>query len=108
MTELSAAFGVATAYPPPSLCVDNGLMIAWAAYEHLRGPAHCVPAAEVALADGMPDVPHSLVMPVSLLPQLRFIPKWPLGTDEGEDASFAEEGGGGNCWGAKGARGACH
>ena len=70
-------------------------MIAWAAYEHLRGPAHCVPAAEVALADGMPDVPHSLVMPVSLLPQLRFIPKWPLGTDEGEDASFAEEGGGG-------------
>lgn len=65
-------------------------MIAWAGFEHLREAVTLPRAAEVPLQDGMPDAAHSLVLPSSLLPELRFIPKWPLGRDESTSIVHSE------------------
>ena len=53
LADLAAAHGLAFVAPPPSLCTDNGAMIAWAGLERLR----------LGLVDGLDFAPR---------------PRWPL------------------------------
>eukprot|EP00051_Salpingoeca_urceolata_P018669 m.264330 g.264330 ORF g.264330 m.264330 type:complete len:422 (-) comp19249_c0_seq7:28-1293(-) len=66
VSQRARQYGAATVCPSPALCVDNAIMIAWVAVEHL---AH-------AQATGAPP---SLCGPTSAL---RYIPRWPLGQDD--------------------------
>lgn len=46
--DLCASRGVRMVTPPPRLCTDNGVMVAWAAIERLRaGCSHCAEGTEV-------------------------------------------------------------
>ena len=61
VTRLADVFGVAVHCPSPALCVDNGVMIAWAGVEYHRIGQHQLTPAQAA--------------------SLRYNPKWPFGTD---------------------------
>ncbi|XP_031269688.1 probable tRNA N6-adenosine threonylcarbamoyltransferase, mitochondrial isoform X2 [Pistacia vera] len=59
--------------PPPSLCTDNGVMVAWTGIEHF-----CV---------GRYDPPPSVIEPEDFVYDLR--PRWPLGEEYAEGRSEA-------------------
>ncbi|EDV27286.1 uncharacterized protein TRIADDRAFT_21983 [Trichoplax adhaerens] len=59
LDKCATAFGFQLACPPPYLCTDNGIMIAWAGVEHLKSNT------------------ATILNPQSVIYQ----PKWPLGVD---------------------------
>uniref|UniRef100_A0A1X7V0T3 N(6)-L-threonylcarbamoyladenine synthase n=2 Tax=Amphimedon queenslandica TaxID=400682 RepID=A0A1X7V0T3_AMPQE len=59
LEELASYYGYHFSCPEPSLCTDNGVMIAWAGIEHIKA--------------GLPLMKD--------LSTLKFIPKWRLGKD---------------------------
>ncbi|KAJ4848726.1 glutamated carboxypeptidase [Turnera subulata] len=59
--------------PPPSLCTDNGVMVAWAGIEHFRV--------------GRFDPPPPAELPVDFMYDVR--PRWPLGEEYAEGKSEA-------------------
>eukprot|EP00035_Acanthoeca_spectabilis_P030677 m.10385 g.10385 ORF g.10385 m.10385 type:complete len:460 (+) comp4314_c0_seq1:116-1495(+) len=61
LTRLAAEYTLQTIVPPPRLCTDNGVMIAWNGVEKLR-------AGEAGLQG-------------EALSALKYTPKWPLGLD---------------------------
>merc|ERR1712178_358881 len=62
LTELASDAGLEMRCPPPRLCVDNGVMVAWAGIERLRL--------------GLFEAPPSLEG-IEYAVEVR--PKWPLG-----------------------------
>eukprot|EP00043_Microstomoeca_roanoka_P016073 m.161977 g.161977 ORF g.161977 m.161977 type:complete len:422 (+) comp16387_c1_seq1:391-1656(+) len=62
MAWLCQWHGIAAEFPPPALCTDNGLMIAWAALEYFRAG----------------------IKPLEDISDLRFRTKWLLGQDEAQ------------------------
>ena len=47
LTGLAKHFNMETVFPPPRLCTDNGVMIAWAGLEALREGQVAVPPESV-------------------------------------------------------------
>lgn len=75
MEGVAAAAGLPLVCPPPNLCTDNGVMVAWAAHERLDAGVARLPRPE-----GMPDpAPEGWV-------DCR--PRWPLAA---ETAAFRAE-----------------
>jgi len=62
LTEVAEAAGITMQCPPPRLCVDNGVMVAWAGIERLRLGLFEAPPSEAG-------VEHAV--------EIR--PRWPLG-----------------------------
>ena len=63
MTELAARHGLRMFCPPPRLCVDNGIMVAWTGVERLKM--------------GLWEAPPTDLSKVPLFVEVR--PRWPLG-----------------------------
>jgi N6-L-threonylcarbamoyladenine synthase len=62
LTEVASDAGLEMSCPPPRLCVDNGVMVAWAGIERLRAGLFEAPPSEAAV-DSFVEVR----------------PRWPLG-----------------------------
>ncbi len=58
LCQAASSLGFEVVFPPPSLCSDNGAMIAWTGVEYFRENR------------GVCDDPEAL----------RYHPQWPLGT----------------------------
>lgn len=84
--------------PPPHLCTDNGIMIAWSALEHLKWASHSAtpePSVSPSWQQPQPQAkdcnlkqqfePLQLMYHGSEMDSLDFRPRWPLGTDISED-----------------------
>ena len=70
ITRLADVFGLPVLCPSPALCVDNGVMIAWAGVEYHR----------IGRQQLTPDQAASL----------RYTPKWPFGTDARAEVAAAD------------------
>jgi len=51
LSKVCTAMGYTLAVPPPALCTDNGLMIAWNGVEKLRRGIDIVPAVDALTID---------------------------------------------------------
>lgn len=69
--------------PPPHLCTDNGVMIAWSALEHLKWVDHTSQSPWQQSTQSMKT--FKLLYFGSEMEAVDFRPKWPLGTDLSED-----------------------
>ncbi|KAJ4955989.1 hypothetical protein NE237_012772 [Protea cynaroides] len=76
LDELVKKKGLQLVCPPPSLCTDNGVMVAWTGIEHFRLGRFDPPPP--------PDEPEDTVF------DLR--PRWPLGEEHSEGRSEARSG----------------
>ncbi|KAG5538585.1 hypothetical protein RHGRI_019234 [Rhododendron griersonianum] len=73
--------GLELVCPPPSLCTDNGVMIAWTGIEHFRvGRFDPPPPADEA---------EDTIVFVCSMNQLDLRPRWPLGEEYAEGKSEA-------------------
>ncbi|KAK6162527.1 hypothetical protein DH2020_002368 [Rehmannia glutinosa] len=71
--------GLQLVCPPPSLCTDNGVMIAWTGIEHFRMGRYDPPPAACEPEDAL----------FELMNQLDLRPRWPLGEEYAEGKSEA-------------------
>ena len=87
--------------PPPHLCTDNGVMIAWSALEQLKWREHEADQSHdhpsqshdhsslshdhPSLSHDHPSQPHCLLYSGRELDSIEFRPKWPLGEDVSDD-----------------------
>ena len=68
--------------PPPHLCTDNGVMIAWSALEQLKWREH-ESHDHRSLSHDLPN--HCLLYSGGEVDSIEFRPKWPLGEDVSDD-----------------------
>eukprot|EP00730_Choanoeca_flexa_P001385 TRINITY_DN10612_c0_g1_i5.p1 TRINITY_DN10612_c0_g1~~TRINITY_DN10612_c0_g1_i5.p1 ORF type:complete len:380 (+),score=62.40 TRINITY_DN10612_c0_g1_i5:92-1231(+) len=69
LETLAQAHNLPVTYPPPHLCVDNGVMIAWAGLQHYKQGTCTVRGT---------------------LDNIRFHPRWPLGMDMSRQVLMAD------------------
>ena len=88
LTSLCGDLGFTSHTPPPPLCTDNGIMIAWTALEHLKSSMtsqdqslrqQTTPTKEAERK--LKCKPLQLLYYDSEMDGLDFRPKWPLGED---------------------------
>ncbi|GJN05488.1 hypothetical protein PR202_ga23117 [Eleusine coracana subsp. coracana] len=93
LTHIAEVNGLQLVTPPPSLCTDNGVMIAWTGIEHFVAGRFENPPA----ADEPDDMQQNFQLAAALisylidsfLVQYELRPRWPLGEEYSEGRSVA-------------------